>query len=66
MSTVLSEVTTDTLHDRMLSPRDVAGVLGVSRDYVYELVNSGALPSKKIGANRRVWMSDLRSFVDSL
>jgi excisionase family DNA binding protein len=51
--------------DRMLSPREVAEVLGVSRDYVYALVNSGDLPSRKIGANRRVWMSALRSWVDA-
>lgn len=66
MSAVLSESPRDTLHDRMLSPREVAEVLGVSRDYVYGLVNSGTLASKKIGANRRIWMSDLRSYVDAL
>lgn len=31
------------------SPMDVARMLGVSRDKVYELIRSGDLPSKRIG-----------------
>lgn len=61
MSTVLSEVT----HDRMLSPRQVAEVLGVHRDTVYDLLNDGEIPCRMVGKQKRVWFSDLRSWVDS-
>lgn len=51
--------------DRMLTPREVAEVLGVARPYVYGLVNTGTLPSRKIGSMRRVWLSDLKEWVAS-
>lgn len=51
--------------DRMLTPAEVAEVLGVARPYVYGLVKSGTLPSRKIGSMRRVWLSDLKTWVDA-
>lgn len=56
---VLSEAPTD----RMLDPAGVADVLGVSREYVYRLMNQGTMPSKKIGGVRRIWMSELRDWI---
>jgi excisionase family DNA binding protein len=38
------------VHQRIAyNPLDVATLLGISRDKVYELIRSGTLPSKRIG-----------------
>jgi excisionase family DNA binding protein len=44
---------------------DVSSALSLSRSKVYELINSGALPTVHIGRSVRVRMSDLEVFVES-
>ena len=52
------------MHDpRLLTVIEVAGVLGVGRSKVYELLYRGELKSVKIGSCRRVRYSDLGDFV---
>ena len=48
---------------RLLTVVEVAGVLGVGRSKVYELLYRGELKSVKIGSSRRVRYSDLGDFV---
>ena len=41
-------------HPHMLSPEQVGRELGVSRPFVYKLLDSGELPFAKVGSHRRV------------
>ncbi len=45
---------------------EAAEVLSLSRAKVYELINSGALRSVRVGGARRVTAEDLAAFVASL
>jgi excisionase family DNA binding protein len=47
-------------------PEEVAGLLSISRAYVYELIESGELPSVQIGRSRRIAAQDLHQFVERL
>ena len=47
----------------LLTPEDVAGVLRIGRTRVYDLINTGALQSLKIGRLRRVRRTDLEKFI---
>ena len=42
------------LPDRSMTPNEVADHLGVSRPYVYRLLDRGVLPCHKVGRDRRV------------
>lgn len=54
------------ISDRIaVSPREAADLLGVSHMTVYELINSGRLPSVKVGARRLIAVSALRALVES-
>ena len=48
---------------RLLTVVEVAGVLGIGRSKVYELLYRRELKSVKIGSSRRVRYSDLGDFV---
>ena len=50
----------------LLTPEEAAGVLGIGRTKVYELMLSNALESVKIGASRRIPTDALDSFVAGL
>ena len=49
-----------------LKPSEAAQMIGVSRAKIYELINSGAIPSKKIGNSGmiRVPLAGLKRLVD--
>ena len=46
-----------------VSVAEAAQMLAVGRDVVYALVNSGQLPSFKVGSRRLIAVSSLRQFV---
>ncbi len=56
----------------LLTPREAAGILNVSRSLIYKLCEEGALPSVRIssaGSRRgavRIWRSDLEEYADRL
>jgi excisionase family DNA binding protein len=50
----------------LLTVEDAAQVLALGRTKVYELVESGALRSVKIGRCRRIPVQALREFVDAI
>ncbi|MGH3480545.1 MAG: helix-turn-helix domain-containing protein [Nocardioidaceae bacterium] len=50
----------------LLKPEEAAAALRVGRTVVYQLMMAGTLPSVKVGGSRRVPMSALREYVDSL
>ena len=50
----------------LLTPEDAADLLSIGRSKLYELIGDGRLASVRIGASRRVPMSALVQFVESL
>jgi excisionase family DNA binding protein len=50
----------------LLTVREVAEILGISRSTVYELLYARRFPSVRIGNCRRVQRSDLETFVRDL
>jgi len=50
----------------LLTPVEAAAVLGIGRSKVYELLQSGQLPSVHIGRCRRVPADAVHSFASSL
>lgn len=58
--------TTETPHDKLLyTINQAAEALCVGRSTIYELINTGELPSVKIGTRRLVARSDVTSFVNN-
>ncbi|MEA2925357.1 MAG: Helix-turn-helix domain [Alphaproteobacteria bacterium] len=49
-----------------LSVVQVIGRLGLARDSVYKLINSGQLPAKKIGRRTVIVAADLEKFLKAL
>jgi excisionase family DNA binding protein len=47
----------------LLTLPEVGRVLAISRSKLYDLLNSGSLPSFYIGKSRRVRISDVQAFV---
>lgn len=47
-------------------PAQAAQKLGVSRRKVYELIDEGLIPSRKIGSARLIRHEDLVAFLDDL
>ena len=51
--------------DRMLlRPTEVAETLGICRTRAYDLINSGAIPSVRLGNSLRVPIEALRAWLD--
>ena len=47
-----------------VSPGDAARYISVTRATIYNLLNSGRLPSTKIGRSRRIPVAALRALID--
>ena len=48
----------------LLTVTETSEVLAISRSKLYELLNSGHLPSVYIGRSRRIRVKDVQDFVD--
>ncbi len=48
------------IYDGLEKVSDAARFLGVSRSYIYKLLNLGVLPSVKIGSSRRIPIRSVR------
>jgi excisionase family DNA binding protein len=48
---------------RLLKAQDVAAILNVSRSFAYALMQSGQLPSVRLGRSIRVRPSDLEDYI---
>lgn len=65
----MRHATANTADDRLLTTRQVMDALGLSRSAVYQLLDSGRLPSVRPsvgGKTRNVRASDLAEYVASL
>ena len=51
--------------ERLLSPRELSRVLGLSLSTTYALLNDGQLPTYRIGRLRKVRQQDVDAFVQS-
>ena len=47
-----------------LTPTQAAKVLGVSRAHLYKVLDMGALPSHRVGRDRRIKLTDLRDYME--
>jgi excisionase family DNA binding protein len=54
------------MEKKLLTPEEVAEVLGIGRSTVYNLIAERLLRSFKIGRSRRVLVSDLDEYIDNL
>jgi excisionase family DNA binding protein len=48
------------------SPSEVAKAIGIGRTRVYELIERGAIPARKLGAHTLVLRADLERYLDHL
>jgi len=51
---------------RMVSVEQAAKIIGISRSYMYQLVNAEAVKSVKVGRLIKIRTSDLEVFVNNL
>ena len=57
------EKNADTGKRLLLRPREVADLIGVSRSTAYELINTGQIPSLRIGGMLRVPAAGLEEMI---
>ncbi len=50
----------------ILSPQHVADYVGISRQRIYDLCQSGELKNFTIGASRRIYKKDMLNWIESL
>ena len=50
----------------LLTITEASQLLAISRSKLYELLNSGNLPSVHIGRSRRIRMKDIEEFVNDV
>jgi excisionase family DNA binding protein len=54
---------TVTVQSQLVTTQEAADLIGCSRQHVVSLMNSGALPGRKIGTHRRIKLEDVLSFI---
>jgi excisionase family DNA binding protein len=50
--------------ERLLKPMEVAQILNISRSFAYQLLQSGQIPTVKMGKTYRVRPQDLAEFIE--
>lgn len=54
---------TVTVQSQLVTTQAAADLIGCSRQHVVSLMNSGALPGRKIGTHRRIKLEDVLRFI---
>ena len=52
------------LHEPLLTPDDVAALLGIRRSTIYDLARTGRIPHLKVGRALRFLRTDLEAWLD--
>ncbi|MCA9801212.1 MAG: helix-turn-helix domain-containing protein [Cyanobacteria bacterium HKST-UBA02] len=55
---------TVSVQSQLVTTQEAANLIGCSRQHVVSLMNSGALPGRKIGTHRRIKLEDVLSFIN--
>jgi len=63
---MMKKAITDPYALRMVSVEQAAKIVGVSRSYMYQLVNTGKMKSRKVGKLIKIRTADLEEFIDKL
>ena len=50
--------------ERLLKPNEVAGLLSISRSFAYHLLQTGAIPTVRLGKACRVRPQDLAEYIE--
>jgi excisionase family DNA binding protein len=50
---------------RLLTPNEVASFLGISRSFIYYLIQTGKIPTIRIGRICRICPQDLTVFIEN-
>jgi putative molybdopterin biosynthesis protein len=50
--------------NRLLKPEEVAEILNISRSFAYLLMQSGQIPTVRLGKARRVRLEDLNNYIE--
>jgi excisionase family DNA binding protein len=63
---VIDEITKieEQLQPIAVGPTDAARMIGVSRAFIYILINDGKLPCAKLGSRRLIRVNDLQKLID--
>ena len=49
---------------KLLNAREVAEILNISRAFAYKLMQTGEIPTIRIGYSRRVRLADVEEFIE--
>lgn len=64
MKTILTDQNNALDLSRLMKADDVAELLNISRSYVYQLMQSGLIPTVRMGKAYRVRPQDLANFIE--
>jgi excisionase family DNA binding protein len=65
MNINLTDQTTTYKVEKLLKPEEVANLLTISRSFAYQLMQSGQLPTVRLGRSCRVRPKDLAEYLEN-
>jgi excisionase family DNA binding protein len=65
MNTNLTDQTSTHKVEKLLKPEEVADLLTISRSFAYQLMQSGQIPTVRLGKSCRVRPQDLAEYLEN-
>jgi excisionase family DNA binding protein len=65
MNTNLTDQTSTYKVEKLLKPEEVANLLTISRSFAYQLMQSGQIPTVRLGKSCRVRPQDLAEYLEN-